>query len=134
MFNKNKLDTLSEKWKELKEEEKRIKKERENIENLIFELMEVDDKKEGTETIETDNNVLSVRTRLNRKVDGEKLQLLARENGLPFDILSTLFRWKAEVELKNWRNADCKITDILKDAITEKPAKPSIIVKERETV
>jgi len=64
---------------------------------------------------------------LNRKIDSGKLQDLAAEHGLS-DHLSTLFRWKPELDMKSWRNADESITKPLLDAITTTPSRPSFAI------
>jgi hypothetical protein len=64
-------------------------------------------------------------------VDSEKLQELAAEAGLT-DHLSTLFRWKPEIEMKAWKATDPSITSALADAITVTPGRPSFTITIKE--
>ena len=67
---------------------------------------------------------------MNRKVDSDKLQELAAENGLT-EHLSTLFRWKPDIDAKAWKAADESITRPLMGAITTTPSRASfVIIKE----
>ena len=85
----------------------------------------------GTETAEPEGFVVKISGRIDRKVDGDKLQALAAEAGLS-DHLATLFRWKPEINMDVWRSTDESITKPLADAITAKPGRASfkIITKE----
>ena len=67
--------------------------------------------------------------RFNRKVDGDLLQDIAREKGL-MDYLSTLFRWKPEIDAKEWRLADESVTKELAGAIVTTPGKVSFKIEE----
>ena len=52
---------------------------------------------------------------------------LAAEHGLT-DHLSTLFRWKPEINMAIWKAADESITKPLAAAITAKPGRPSFTI------
>ena len=66
--------------------------------------------------------------RIDRKVDADKVQELAAEHGLT-DHLSTLFRWKPEINMAIWKAADESITKPLAAAITAKPGRPSFTIE-----
>lgn len=107
-------------WTELKAREVEAQKERRAVEDDIAKLIGIRDDVEGTTTVDG----LKVTTRIDRKVDADKLVELARDAGLS-DHLSALFRWKPEINRKVWDAADESITRPLADAITTKPARPS---------
>ena len=67
--------------------------------------------------------------RFTRKVDGDLLQDIAREKGL-MDHLSTLFRWKPEIDAKAWKLADETVTKELAGAIVTTPGKPTFKIEE----
>jgi hypothetical protein len=66
--------------------------------------------------------------RIDRKVDGDKVQELAAEHGLT-DHLSRLFRWKPEINMAAWKASDPSITQALAPAITAKPGRPSFAIE-----
>lgn len=86
---------------------------------------------EKVQTFERDNYVIKMTGRIDRKIDSEKLQEIARENGLS-DHLSSLFRWKPEVNMSAWKAADGSITSPLLDAITSKMGRPSFNIVRKE--
>jgi hypothetical protein len=75
--------------------------------------------------------VVKISGRIDRKVDSEKLQMLATESGLT-EHLATLFRWKPELNLTLWKSADESITKPLAAAITAKPGRPSFKITIKE--
>lgn len=125
------LKTLSAEWVRIKASEERAVTERRKIEDQIVKLLVLPESFESTETAEPEGFVVKIAGRIDRKVDAEKLQILASEAGLT-DHLSTLFRWKPEINMTLWKAADEIITRPLAAAITAKPGRPSfkIIIKE----
>ena len=125
------LETLSADWLRYKTLEERTVVERRKIEDQIVKALRLPDAFESTETAEPDGYVVKISGRIDRKVDGDKLQALAAEAGLS-DHLATLFRWKPEINMDVWRSTDESITKPLADAITAKPSRASfkIITKE----
>jgi len=111
------MKNLYEKWIEAKVAEDFAKEVRRELEDKI--ILERPD--------ETGFSV-KITERINRKVNSDLLQEIAAENGLT-DHLSSLFRWKAEVNSKDWKAADKKITDPLSDAITSTPGRASFKVE-----
>jgi hypothetical protein len=91
------------------------------------EMLKIDDQIDGTTRVIDGDLSVKITTRLNRKIDSGKLQDLANEHGLS-DHLSTLFRWKPELDMKNWRQADESITKPLLGAITTTPSRPSFAI------
>ena len=125
------LQTLSANWLRHKTDEEKSTTERRKVEDQMVKLLAIAENFEGTETAEPEGFVVKISGRIDRKVDGDKLQALAAEAGLS-DHLATLFRWKPEINMDVWRSTDESITKPLADAITAKPGRASfkIIIKE----
>lgn len=119
------LSKLCHQWMELKERERVITDARRDIEDKLVGLVEV--KPEGTATTKSDDLVIKVTTRLNRRIDADLLQDLAAQNGLT-DHLGTLFRWKPDIVMASWKHADPAITQPLLGAITTTEGRPSFSI------
>jgi hypothetical protein len=122
-----KLQAASQLWLKAKEAEQKAVETRRELEDKLSKLLAIDDSIDGTTRVIDGDLSVKITTRLNRKVDSGKLQDLAAEHGLS-DHLPTLFRWKPEIDMKNWRNADESITKPLLDAITTTPSRPSFAI------
>jgi hypothetical protein len=103
-------------------------KARRAIEDELVAMLKVDPTKEGTRTEKLSGAKLKFVGRMNRKIDDEKLQELAREAGV-YEHLPSLFRWKPEIKMKEWKVADASITKPLLPAITTTPGRPSVSVE-----
>ncbi len=77
--------------------------------------------------------MISITKRIDYKVNADLLEQLALENGLT-DHISTLFRWRPELNLKAWEAAHKDITEPLRPAITATEGRASfqIITKQIE--
>ncbi len=117
---------LYDRWINAKEAERVAVEVRRAIEDELFAQFDVGDA-EGSTTINRDGYKVKVTTRYNRKIDSDLLQEIAAENGFT-DYLSTLFRWKPDLDMKAWKAADVYITDILANAITTTPGRPSFSI------
>lgn len=120
-------ETLCADWIRAKQAEKDAVDARRYIEDQLRSLLNVADAFEGTANNEIDGYKIKVVGRMSRKVDSEKLQELAAENGLT-EHLSSLFRWKAEIASKAWESADESITAPLMEAITTTPSRPTFTI------
>ena len=120
-------DQLSSAWMEAKEQERMAVERRRAIEDHLSLVMELEPDLDTTVTRKDGAYVIKAVGRLNRKVDSEKLQELAAEAGLT-DHLSSLFRWKPEIDMKAWKACDPSITNALADAITVSPGRPSFTI------
>jgi hypothetical protein len=118
------LKELSRQWVQFKADEEKATTERRKIEDQIVKLLAVAENFEGTETAEPEGFVVKISGRIDRKVDGDKVQELAAEFGLT-DHLAKLFRWKPELNMAIWKATDATITGPLAGAITAKPGRPS---------
>jgi hypothetical protein len=125
------LKTLSADWLRHKTAEEHAVIERRKIEDLIVKELALPDSFESTETAEPQGFVVKIAGRIDRKVDSEKLQMLATESGLT-EHLATLFRWKPELNMTLWKAADETITKHLAGAITAKPGRPSFKITVKE--
>jgi len=127
----NQLSNLSQQWLELKEAERQATEKRREIEDKLLSLIGIAETFQGTENITTDEGyVIKIGGRMVRKVDSEKLQELADENGLT-EHLSSLFRWSAEINSSLWKAASKDITTPLLDAITSKPGRASFGISKK---
>lgn len=122
------LDDLIQQWRKAKDAETTAQAERRQIEDTIASVVSLAEDLDGTLTI---SGVLKITGRIDRKVDADKLQELAREAGLT-DHLSGLFRWKPEINRKAWDAAADSITRPLLGAITSKPGRPSFALTDKK--
>jgi hypothetical protein len=125
------LKELSHQWMQFKADEEKATTERRKIEDQIVKLLAVAENFEGTETAEPEGFVVKISGRIDRKVDGDKVQELAAEFGLT-DHLAKLFRWKPELNMAIWKATDESITKPLAGAITAKPGRPSFKIIPKE--
>ena len=125
------LKALSAEWLLHKTAEEKAVVERRKVEDLMVKVIALPESFESTETAEPDGFVVKISGRIDRKVDSEKLQMLATESGLT-EHLATLFRWKPEINMTLWKAADETITKHLAGAITAKPGRPSFKITIKE--
>lgn len=123
----NNLNQLSEQILEARHNEQLATEWRRKLEDEMVSLLGVSENDEGAHGFEPDGSKykITVTCKINRTVDGDKLQELAREAGL-FDHLQSLFRWKPSIDMKAWKAADAAITAPLASAITAKAGRPAI--------
>ena len=114
-------------WVQAKETEKAAVENRRVYEDQLLLMLSIPESFEGTSNNEFDGYKIKVVGRMSRKVDSDKLQELAAENGLT-EHLSSLFRWKAEIAPKAWESADESITAPLMGAITTTPGRASFTI------
>jgi len=127
----NDMNELASMWLEAKAQEEDATKDRRDIEDHIKKLATIAESLEGTETVNPGRYEIKIVGRIDRKVDGDKVQELAAEFGL-IDHLAKLFRWKPEINMAIWKAADESITKPLAGAITAKPGRPSFKIIPKE--
>ncbi len=127
----NDMNELASMWLEAKAQEEDATADRRDIEDHIKKLATIAENLEGTETVEPGRYEIKIVGRIDRKVDGDKVQELAAEFGLT-DHLAKLFRWKPEINMAIWKAADESITKPLAAAITAKPGRPSFKIIPKE--
>ena len=125
------IEQLYKQWIALKDAERIAAEQRREIEDEIIAKHNVNLTEEGTETIEDGVFTIKLVRRLNRKVDAEMVQQIAREQGLD-DQVERLFRWKADINTKNWKATAPELTGPFVAAITTKPARPTVSVSMKE--
>ena len=114
-------------WIEAKRAETEAAIKLKEVEDKLIALLDVDLSVDGTTRMIDGDVRINVTARPSRTVDDTKLKALAEEHDLK-EHLSTLFRWKPEVNLRAWRGADKKITDSLNDAITLTSTRPAFAI------
>lgn len=125
------LSDLSAQWIAAKDAEKAAQEERRLIEDRMLSLIGLPEAFDGTENAAAPGFKIKLVGRLNHKIDSDKLQEIAAENGLT-DHLSSLFRWKPEINVRSWKAADESITTALLEAITTTPGRPSFSIEHQE--
>jgi hypothetical protein len=125
------LQSLVKEWLESKAAEAQAVQRRREIEDQLKALANIQEELDGTKTIEVPGYVVKVTGRIDRKVDADLVQEIAAEHGLDAH-LSTLFRWKPELNMTAWKAADESITRQLSSAITAKPGRPSFAITTKE--
>lgn len=116
---------LQKEWQAAKLAEREAADRRRAIEDELSKHFGITGDEEGTKTYEG----FKVTCRMNRKIDAEKLQEIAAENGLSVH-LSSLFRWKPDINMTAWKAASEEVTKPLLGAITTTPGRPSFAIKE----
>lgn len=128
----NAMQVWAETWQQAKAEEAAATARRRAVEDKMLEAMQLDEAGEDTTTVKASSNIeIKIVRRIDRKVDADRLQELAIEHGLT-DQLSSLFRWKPEINMTAWKQASPEIVRPLADAITAKPGRPSFKVTIKE--
>lgn len=122
---------MYQKWIDAKKAEAEAVQIRREIEDKLIGGFKIDTDMEGTENREDGGYKIKIVSRINRKVDSEVLQTLAREAGLS-EHLSRLFRWKPEIVMGAWKASDEAITGPLLGAITSSPGRPSFTIVKDE--
>lgn len=123
------VEELAKMWLFAKESEAIATADRRKIEDQIRKIANIRDDVEGTENLALEGFKVKIVCRIDRKVDADKVQDLAAEHGLTAH-LSSLFRWKPELNMSAWKAADESITRPLAGAITAKPGRPSFSIEQ----
>ena len=113
-----------------KEAEKAATARRLEAEELVL-LLAGDLPAETTVKLEADGLKATIRTSMRRTVDAEVLAGIAAQ--IPEAIGKRVIRWKPDVDLRELRylqNNEPEIYATLAQAITAKPAKPSVTIEE----
>ena len=119
--------TVYQRWLDAKKLEAAVVAERRQLEDQMVEMFAVPKDLDGTMKAEADGYKIKMEGRINKKIDADKLQVLAAEAGLS-EHLSSLFRWKPEINAKAWNSAADAVTKPLLDAITSTPGRPTFTI------
>ena len=125
------IDELIAEWTLAKKAESEAVEARRQAEDVMLKRLGIDPSFDGTENYEIGRYKVKIVGRLNRKIDADKLQEIARDNGLT-DHLSALFRWKPDINVAAWKATDESITRVLLDAITTTAGRPSFTITTKE--
>ena len=121
------MNTLYQRWLDAKKLEAAAVTERRQLEDQMAAEFAIPKDLDGTMKREIDGYVIKMEGRINKKIDADKLQMLAAEAGLS-EHLSSLFRWKPEINVKVWNAAADAVTKPLLDAITSTPGRPTFSI------
>ena len=119
--------TLYQRWLDAKKLETAVVTERRQLEDQMVDLFGIPKDLDGTIKREADGFQIKMEGRINKKIDSDKLQMLAAEAGLS-EHLSSLFRWKPEINAKAWNSASDAVTKPLLDAITSTAGRPTFTI------
>ena len=119
--------SLYQRWLEAKKMETLAVAERRDLEDQMIDTFAIPKDLDGTVKHAIDGYVIKTEGRINKKIDADKLQLLAAESGLS-EHLSSLFRWKPEINAKAWGAAADAVTGPLLGAITSTPGRPTFTI------
>ena len=119
--------SIYQQWLDAKAAETAATKTRRDLEDAMVKSFGVAETLEGTLNFDADTYKVKIEGRINRKINADKLQELAAENGLS-DHLASLFRWTPEINAFAWKAAKPEITTPLLDAITATPGRPSFTI------
>ena len=121
------MTTLYQRWLDANKLEGVAIKERRELEDLMVKEFAVPKDLNTTINREVEGYKVKIEGRINQKIDADKLQLLAAEAGLS-EHLSSLFRWKPEINAKVWNAAADAVTAPLLGAITSTPGRPTFSI------
>ena len=119
--------TLYQRWMDAKKLELAAVAERRELEDLMIKEFSVPKDLDGTVKHDIEGYIIKMEGRINKKIDADKLQMLAAEAGLS-EHLSSLFRWKPEINAKVWNAAAEVVTGPLLGAITSTPGRPTFTI------
>jgi hypothetical protein len=119
--------SLYQRWLDAKKMEALAVAERRELEDQMAAQFAIPKDLDGTVKIEENGYIIRMEGRINKKIDAEKLQMLAAEAGLS-EHLSSLFRWKPEINAKAWGAAAEAVIQPLLGAITSTPGRPTFTI------
>lgn len=118
---------LYQRWIEAKKMEALAVAERRELEDQMAIHFGIPKDLDGTVKQEENGYIIKMEGRINKRIDADKLQVLAAEAGLS-EHLSSLFRWKPEINAKAWGAAAEAVTQPLLGAITSTPGRPTFTI------
>ena len=121
------MSTLYQRWLDAKKLEATAVAERRELEDQMVETFAIPKDLDGTVKHAIDGYLIKTEGRINKKIDADKLQMLAAEAGLS-EHLSSLFRWKPEINAKVWNAAADVVTTPLLGAITSTNGRPTFTI------
>ncbi len=125
------IEKLVSDWQFYKAAEKVAVDSRRACEDEMAKFYKINPQSEGTQNFEAEGYKVKIVSRLAQKIDSDKVQEIAAENGLE-NYLSSLFRWKPEIVAAAWKSAPKEVTEKLNFAITSTPNRPSFSIDKKE--
>lgn len=122
------IEKLVSDWQLYKAAEKAAIEARRACEDALVQFYKINPQTEGTQNFEVDGHKVKIVSRLAQKIDSDKVQEIAAENGFE-NYLSSLFRWKPEIVAAAWKLAPKEVTEKLSFAITSTPNRPSFTIE-----
>lgn len=122
-------ERLAEAWLAAKAAEHEAIENRRQIEDMLNLALGYHEADEGTKTEEAGAFKIKMTCRLNKTINGDLLQEIASRAGIT-EQLSTLFRWKPEINAAAWKTAPTEIKNRLAPAITVKAGRPSYSIEQ----
>ena len=119
--------SLYQRWLDAKKVETKAVADRRELEDLIVKELAIPKDLDCTVNREVPGFKVKLEGRINKKIDSDKLQMLAAEAGIS-QHLSSLFRWKPEIIAKAWDTAADAVTRPLLGAITSTPGRPTFTI------
>jgi len=119
--------SLYQRWLDAKKLEAAAVAERRELEDQMAAQFALPKDLDGTVKVEENGYIIRMEGRINKKIDADKLQVLAAEAGLS-EHLSSLFRWKPEINAKAWGAAADAVIQPLLGAITSTPGRPTFTI------
>jgi len=119
--------SLYQRWLDAKKVETKAVADRRELEDQMVAEFAIPKDLDGTVKKELEGFTVKIEGRINQKIDADKLQVLAAEAGLS-EHLSSLFRWKPEINAKAWNAAADAVTQPLLGAITSTAGRPTFTI------
>jgi len=123
--------SLYQRWLEAKKMETLAIAERRDLEDQMAAQFALPKDLDGTIKIEESGYTIRMEGRINKKIDADKLQVLAAEAGLS-EHLSALFRWRPELNTVQWKSCSEEIKKVLSGAITSTSGRPTFSISKTE--
>lgn len=125
------IDALAVAWEQAKAQEKEAVEQRRFIEDTMAALIGVSPELDGTMAVDAGHCVVKIVGRLSHKVNSETLDDIIRENGAE-EVAHELFRFKPELNLRAWKQADDETQAMFFEAITTSASRPSFSTTVKE--
>ena len=125
------LESLSAAWEVAKAQEKEAVEQRRMLEDAMASIMGLSPELDGTIAVLAGNSVIKVVGRLSHKVNSEVLDDIIRENGVE-EVAHEIFRFKPELNLRAWKQADEASQNMFFEAITTSAGRPSFSITVKE--
>ena len=109
-----------------KDEEAKLKAEREEAQQWLQETLGVNPDEEGTAHFGDPDNFVTFEVRKTYTVDTEKVQELVETNQVSTETIDKVIEWKAGLSVANYKKLDDQTRAVLSQAVTSKTSKPTL--------